>query len=172
MDSGYTQPDLAEIAGMTAIAVHRYEQFVYARPSNNYIAALHEISGVPLSELRESYQEARKAQVSETVNLFTHLFTSPDYSLNTLLTRTPSIVLHPYLRFRQGVCLALDQPESAMNWCVLTCFHPAQLYKFESSGKSIPAAQRKILEASQMPLSDIKRLNNMIRDFMVVRNAS
>lgn len=170
-DSGYTQNDLAEIAGMTPLGIYRYEQLLYARPSNNYIAALSEISGVPANDLRKGYASCRDERIAETVDLFSTLFTAPDYSLDNVLSHTRSTVIHPYVRFRQGVCLSLDLPESSIHWCVLTCFHPGQLHRFESSGKSIPAVQRKILKASKMPTSDIEMLNFMISNFVEYRKS-
>lgn len=164
-DSGYTQPELAELAGMTSVAVHRYEQLLYARPSNNYIAALADISGIPMEELRAEYRRCRNEQLEDTQRLFGLLLAENIFSLENTLSLV-SEHKHPYVRFREGVCLALDLPTSAIQWCVMTCFHPAQLYKFEASGKSIPAAQRKVLEGSGMRKSDIKALNLKIKRYV------
>lgn len=161
--AGLSQKYLAELAGMTPIAIHRYEQMVYANPSPTYIAALAESTGYSAAALRDIYYEARKERIATTCRLFKEFFASPAYDFNRLFAYDNGE--HPYKRFRYYVLGGVGESLSDMAWCSLTCFHPGQLYRFEQVGVNIPKVQREFLESCGVSAKEIKELNAMIKEY-------
>lgn len=160
-----TQEHLAEIAGMTPLAIHRYEQYLYAQPSLQYIAALSSETGMPTKELTQMYKEGRASKIAASQARLRAI------NLNRIAERVierriPGKTLHPFDLFYRTVLIKLDyEPPSEMAWCVLTCFHPGQMHRFMTVGKSIPAVQREFLRGAGLSGRNITGLNSAIRNF-------
>lgn len=156
-----TQDDLAEMAGMTPLAVHRYEQYLYAKPSNTYIAALSAVTQMTQRDLIEQYHSRRKTTMVSAAARLSEL--GEEYLANTI--KWPSVLEHPYETFFKNALSDLGIKPSRMSWCVFTCFHPAQLNRFLTVGKSVPTVQHDLLVDAGFTRASITDMNKTIKEW-------
>lgn len=163
-DMNVTQDYLSEVAGMSRMAIVRYEQALYVSPSTDYLSALSELYtshgpvGLTPEQLAGQYKEYRKRRIEATIKLFstaeeTHKWTQYVNSDDSFWE------VHPFISFRKMLAIELGFPQSQIHFCMLTCFHPAQLDVFEkrrSGSSTIPRRLRDILLQADLPVGIIE----------------
>lgn len=162
--AGLTQDYLSEVAGMSRMAIVRYEQALYVSPSTDYLSALSECAWTAASidasvdYLASQYKDYRKRRIEATIELFSRTEETKKWT-QYVASDDSFWEVHPFISFRKMLAIELGFPQSQIHFCMLTCFHPAQLDVFEkrrSGSSTIPRRLRDILLQADLPVGIIE----------------
>lgn len=165
-----SQADLAELSGMSRMAIIRYEQGLYVNPSLDYITALAQARvanlmpspvGTTLQQVVDAYIGIYKAYRAERIDTTIQLFknTSETKRWAQYVEDSGFWEVHPFISFRKMLAIELGFPQSQIHFCMLTCFHPGQLDEYEKRPKTytIPKRIRNILLSADLPVGIVEK---------------
>ena len=149
-NANLSQSQIAEMAGITPLAVLRYEQGLLENLSPKLAAVIAELADVPLAVVHDEYEDDRRIQrVSQT-----NIFRNP-----------PSLELrpdeHPFETFRKLITRRAVGTESRMAFCKLLALHPAVVAEYDKGKcKHMPAMIKEALLAASCPEKFIETLDS------------
>lgn len=147
---GLTQHYIAEKAGVSALAVLRYEQGLYDSPSPKLIDALSEYYPLGRQDLIDAYQAWRIMKQEDSRDCF---------------KPWPQVLIgneHPFATFRKVITQRAVGKSSKMSFCVLLAIHPATLYSYEHSRLThIPSVIKSALHNAGVTGEHISELDHL-----------